>query len=912
MALPQISEAAIVGPRKAAAIASGFFGSGNRQMLRASTSAAQEADAPYYVFNRGEGNGFVIVSGNDAMGTVLGYSNTGTFSKEEAPEGLRALLELYARSISALDADAPAATSADAAGTPVVSPLLSDIHWGQGAPFNTLCPTYTEGGTAVNYYTGCVATAATQIMRFYKYPERGSGSHSYTSNGTTLTADFSKSVYDWANMPGTAPSVPTSAQTKALSQLAADFGIAVEMVYEKSGSGAYTMLVPTALKDYFGYDKALRMHSRSYYTTSQWMKMIKDELNAGRPVYYAASSEDGLGGHAFVCDGYDTNDFVHINWGWYGSSDGYFSINRLNPGELGTGGGSGAYNIAQEIITDFVPAGQSTAAEVWPVYGASRFTVSHYGTDMTVMTIAENYDTRTFDGQLGVVLSRDGEIAAVVSQQAMSIPGFAKGHTGTNMLTLRNVPVSVPGVADGSYKLNLAFRTVDSQPWSIMRHPMGLPAFGNAVVKNGVITSAVTGSPTPAVELTKQISVDGDIYAGGYGVFTVALKNLSSDVRISQLGLRFTSVDNPARQYVSKASVNVYDESEAELSLLMTLDAEMPAGDYDVTAFNCAYEDLKFDDSRVGCARLTVLPKADRPVVRTTSDIVARATLETDPLRIGENMFVAMSLRNYGADGNVSVIMRMVDTANPEHNYVFMQRNQENCTAGSEFTLSFGRKLPVPPGQYRLLLTTPDADGTETPLQNVPETIVTVEDNPAMLLEVTDFEFPTSIDRTKSWPLKVTVMPKSSYNGTLYIRLRQFTATNGEIVTMKRVTWVAGVPQTITLNYKPTVEDGRYMFILEANTSGNALIGGMDKYYREVTVSADAGVDDITVAEPAITVTGSNLSAPGAMDIRLYTPAGVEVASVNGDRLSLDQLPRGLYIARVRTGNAVRTAKILR
>ena len=100
------------------------------------------------------------------------------------------------------------------------------------------------------------------------------------------------------------------------------------------------MMVPGALKNYFGYDKHVTLRKRSYYGTTEWMNIIKAELDAGRPVYYGGASDAGQGGHAFVCDGYDDNGYVHINWGWYGDSNGYFLVNRLNPSDLGEGGGT--------------------------------------------------------------------------------------------------------------------------------------------------------------------------------------------------------------------------------------------------------------------------------------------------------------------------------------------------------------------------------------------------------------------------------------------------------------------------------------------------------------------------------------------------------------------------------------------
>lgn len=348
---------------------------------------------PYYVFNSTASNGgFVIVSGEDRFATVLGYSDKGTFSIDDAPDNVRQWMQQYARYVEAYWANpnlVAKSQSVEAESNVVVAPLLDKIEWGQDYPFNLQCPTYTDASKTVHYYTGCVATAATQIMRFWKYPKHGTGEKTYTAKGMTLSADFGSTTYDWANMLEAYPKGETSftpAQTKAVATLAAQFGVAVEMEYEKAGSGAVPMLVPAALKKYFGYDKRTTMLKRSYYSTSEWMDIMRNELDAGRPVYYGGASDAGSGGHAFVADGYDSNGYVHINWGWYGKSNGFFLINRLNPDDLGEGGGSGGYNLDQEMVIGIQPPTTSTDDTLWPLYGPTRLSIIPTGDTFTLMT----------------------------------------------------------------------------------------------------------------------------------------------------------------------------------------------------------------------------------------------------------------------------------------------------------------------------------------------------------------------------------------------------------------------------------------------------------------------------------------------------------------------------------------------
>lgn len=302
-------------------------------MAKAEGLSKDKQQEAYYVFNAADDKGFVIVAGNDTWGSIIGYSDSGSFSLDGAPEGLKNLMQMY--SLLMKD-DASTETSMPQkaeAGEPVVEPLLADIAWGQGAPFNNLCPTYTEQRVTNHYYVGCVATAMAQIMKYHGYPVQGRGTKSYQSNGSTLTADFGATTYDWDSMLYNYVGAYTTEQANAVATLCQHLGVAVEMTYEVAGSGAYSQYVASALRDYFGYSSSTTYVARNYFSTTEWMTMLKNELDASRPVFYSASSDAGTGGHAFVADGYDSNDFVHINWGWNGMSNGYFMINALNPSD---------------------------------------------------------------------------------------------------------------------------------------------------------------------------------------------------------------------------------------------------------------------------------------------------------------------------------------------------------------------------------------------------------------------------------------------------------------------------------------------------------------------------------------------------------------------------------------------------
>ena len=314
-------------------------------------------DHAFYVFNRTDAPGFVIVSGDDSMRPVLGYSRTNAWTGE-MPDALKAYLEAYAEQVEQMRARKTPAYPGVEQSYPEVAPLLT-CSWNQSAPFNGKCPVdYTTGEVSV---TGCVATAFAQIMYFHRWPVQGSGTHTYESERCgTLTQDFSESVYQWDKMLDAYVSGNyDSEQADAVALLMRDAGISVNMDYSSIASGAYSFLVAQALAEHFGYStEKMAYHDRECYTTPEWMELLASELQAGRPMLYSGASLTS--GHAFVCDGMASDGYLHINWGWGGYYDGYFDMNVLSPQGVGIGGGSGRYSFGQSVVAGIEPARTSS------------------------------------------------------------------------------------------------------------------------------------------------------------------------------------------------------------------------------------------------------------------------------------------------------------------------------------------------------------------------------------------------------------------------------------------------------------------------------------------------------------------------------------------------------------------------
>ena len=320
----------------------------------------------YYVFPNGEGKGFTVVSGDDRLPEVVGYSDKGTYDEKNLPSNYVGFMKAYEEMVGQLDnGDSRASASIAEAKAlrssgyqqPAVAPLLGNIQWNQMIPYNNMCPMYNSTNRSV---TGCVATAMAQVMMYYKYPKTlQTDIPAYVSrtNHLSIPQINKGESYDWDNMlPQYASYEPlnyTDAQAAAVAKLLYHCGVACEMDY---GSSSGANVTPAILSTYFGYDSDLMQDlNRDVFTLAEWSQIMDKELSARRPILYSGRSSGG--GHEFVCDGTDGNGLYHINWGWGGYQDGYFDVTILNPDKGGAGSGSApdGYNQYCSMIVGIAP-----------------------------------------------------------------------------------------------------------------------------------------------------------------------------------------------------------------------------------------------------------------------------------------------------------------------------------------------------------------------------------------------------------------------------------------------------------------------------------------------------------------------------------------------------------------------------
>ena len=308
-----------------------------------------------YLFVGADGKGFALIAADDCVRPVLGYSLSGTFPTSKLPDHILGWIEAYELNIRTLrelgitESDQVRAEWQMLAETKfrtvrdtTVGPLMT-TQWNQSPLYNQMCPMrLSDSALSV---TGCVATAMAQVLKYWNHPAVGRGSHSYSHPDFGMqSAQFDTTHYDWAHMPDRLSWNTPQQEIDAVAQLMYHAGVAVDMNYSPESSGAYVaasssntgISAENAFKEFFRYNQALFSAYRPNYTDAQWNALLTTELNASRPVMF--SGTDGRGGHAFVLDGYDSLGFYHVNWGWGGYCDGYYTFDSLSPSASGIGG----------------------------------------------------------------------------------------------------------------------------------------------------------------------------------------------------------------------------------------------------------------------------------------------------------------------------------------------------------------------------------------------------------------------------------------------------------------------------------------------------------------------------------------------------------------------------------------------
>ncbi len=470
-----------ISEQEALATAQAFFVHTTGHKLSPNNVSASESlqlahtSTGYYVFNRGVADGFVIVAADDKFSKdILGYADQGTFDIDNMPDNMRWWLGGYDRMLESVQkvGDNSLSKVIKVESSQVVraniDPLVTS-KWNQNSPYNDMCPTYN----GIRCPSGCLATALAQIVYFNEYPQQGVGSHSYewfvdrVSQGI-LSVDFSQHTYNYDAMLDTYDESSSAESRQAVAQLMSDIGILSNMGYKPAISGAQSLHALQGLIENLKYDKGAMLLSREFYTDEEWIDMVYNNLASGYPLYYSGLNQ--WAGHAFVCDGY-RDGYFHINWGWGGSSDGYFLLDALDPGSQGIGGSSDGYNDGQEAIFN-LKRPQSDSK-----YVIFMCNYNHFGIEQANLT---NTSTATFTGafnHLGLVTQTIVLGVKVVDSEGNATwiqtptPATLNSYAAVDEIVIN---MSEFPTADGEYRVYPAYQD-ENGIWKEMRTKKTFP-----------------------------------------------------------------------------------------------------------------------------------------------------------------------------------------------------------------------------------------------------------------------------------------------------------------------------------------------------------------------------------------------------------------------------------------------------
>lgn len=538
--------------QKAMAFATVKMGVKAQKSLRAANSGIRHAsnraaERDYlHVFNI-DGGGYVIVSGDDRTEEILGYSLTGTFDANKIPDNMRAFLQEYVDGIQYLDDHnikvEKTAHRSNRAPKASITPLVT-TKWDQWAPYNIYCPQINDNERGL---TGCGATALAQVINYHKWPKKTPTIPAYVSKNGDLTLNIDAmepTTIDWGNMKDTYTCYNDKSKTvdnaddseKAVGMLMRLCGQALEMGYgtaSMGGSLAYTITPSKALVKYLDYEEStIKFVQRVDYSYSQWQELIYNELANKRPVLYTGQSAGG--GHLFVCDGYDKDDFFHINWGWSGGSDDYFRLNLLNPDDQGAGGSSTneGYGVSQDATIGIQPNDgtvppKPTALSLYKLEfdhntitrNSSEDNFDLSGAFTYYLINRDNGGTFTFD--VGLRILYGGDVA--VEGKMWTSPELQDGYyTWHNWL-----PQLGKGWPDGTYQLYFISSLKEEDNWSVVRgmedDPITFTISGNTLT---FTLPENTMAKMSDLEITP--TVEGELAKGSELTINVMVKNNST------------------------------------------------------------------------------------------------------------------------------------------------------------------------------------------------------------------------------------------------------------------------------------------------------------------------------------------------------------------------------------------------
>lgn len=549
---------------------------------------AQTAHPSYYIFTRAQG-GFVVASADDAQPAILAYVDEGRYDADQMPPAFHAWLDEITEYGAAL---APAAKAQE------VEQLLGEIAWTQDSPMNDQCPRYNYGGYNYPTYAGCVAIALGQIMRYYEYPAKGAGNVSYTTDSYNLqvSSDLASHTYDWTKiLPNYVYMQSTAAERAEVAKLVYDVAAATQMDFTPSASNTQDFRAAQALVKHFGYDASLQLIDHRFYTTTEWANTFRAELDANRPVYVSGAnvygSNSSVAGHAFVVDGYNADGYFHVNWGWNGSSNGYYLLTDLTPKDKqGIGGSNNGYAFMQNAIIGIQPdhGGAPAQASLCLIFDQVWTDRDENGTSINFFI--GNPTAVDFAGYIALrITDKDGKVVGEPMNTAYKLTCKA-GYSGE-----RGWYIDLPSLGAGC-TFELVYQREGESDWQVAGARTGSPhSLVSYTTSGGSVALGNNAAELFQLRLA-DLKADGALTVGKEATFTAKIKNESDYEYFAPLYLMVYDADESLNGYTDYQLYLVPAHAEADVKFNYTLPTKPGSYhfcvSYETLGYNYAYSPM--------------------------------------------------------------------------------------------------------------------------------------------------------------------------------------------------------------------------------------------------------------------------------------------------------------------------------
>lgn len=798
---------------------------------RAPKRNAPKSESDYYVFNA-DGKGFVVVSGDDRTVPILGYSLTGTFNEDSIPDNMRAWLQNYSDEIQVLDGMNLSGNAVQDSHAPQkrmsnekIGPLLKS-EWNQGypysgyeylgEPYNMFCP--VDLLYDLKSKTGCVATAMAQVMYYHKWPDATisaiPGYKNYDDEGylRTIVDGFQSGIsFDWDNMLDIYnPNDYNRVEAEAVARLMAVVGASVKMDYTCISSGAVAHYIVPALRDVFNYDEGMYLAYREKYTIASWNSLLLNELMNNRPVVYCGSNENS--GHCFVIDGYDGNSMFHVNWGWGGTSDGYFAISVLNPYNTTSAGASSfpsGYSMGQSAV---IGMQKPQAGSIRPVNDLLSTKIKEcFGSEIVIEAFNNTESAGVFYFGLeatNINTGRTSTVGQIYKTVELDLgwgyPDFEFNVSGLQSGTYKIYPVSGKDLNNLRPDNDTSYFYVHAQA----------KAYGDIILKKHPVSDlAFTG-----VELLEGVNTPNDLALEKYNKINAIIDNNGYEYN-GELYL-FYKPKSSSKYYYTVGTVAIPEGETSSIEFFIYVEN---AENYDIvvsTAQNLS------DENVIG-----------RQTLFSEDISLTLEAFEPKTAKQNEACDVLFTIKNNSAflySGPMYILVEHPQIAPAIYsgdNFIFY--------AGQSTTIGISSFVPSCVGTYTFTVST---DKYFTNIIGRGEMKVEAAAEEQSVLSILDSSFPEEavVDETFAFSI-VVGNTGADYNGPLYLFAYPHSHATDTYTrwNFQQCQITAGSKLKLDCSFIPSVP-GDYKFVLSTDENRNNIVG-------EINYSKIDGIVDLTV-----------------------------------------------------------------